>query len=367
MDKNLCNENIFDYPVFFKENRVFRVYSGGKLLEQFLHNTEGEDSNFPEEWIASHVEAKNAHLEGKVREGVSVVENTNFFWDDCLRESPTKILGINTQPEFLVKILDSAIRLPVQAHPDRAFSKRYFSSDYGKAESWIVLDTRKNAEIFLGFKNKISKDEFKKAYAYSKDNPDIMPSLLNRIKVRPGDIFYIPPKIVHAIGYGCLILEVQEPTDYTISPEFFCEDYKLSEYEKFMGLDEETAFDCFDYETYGEKIALKLKKTPSILSKSENFLHESLISKADNPFFSINRYSGQTHPFSPGQGPCICVVESGKGSLESHGLSRKIKRGDYFFLPAAVRNLFVYPDPQIKLIKCSGDKQSKSGGMQKQK
>lgn len=366
MDRNLYNKNIFNYPVFFERNRVFRVYTGGKLLEKFLDDTEGRDSNFPEEWVASHVEAKNARTGKKAKEGVSVVENTEFFWDDCLQENKNKIMGLNTTAEILVKILDSAMRLPVQAHPDKNFSKIFFSSEYGKAESWVVLDTRENAEIFLGFKNKTSKEDFHKAYRNSKDNSGLMPSLLNRIKVKPGDVFYIPPKIVHAIGYGCLILEVQEPTDYTISPEFFCGDYKLTEYEKFIGLDEDTAFDCFEYETYGEKTLINLRITPLKIKEEKHFLHESLISEKDTPFFSVDRYSANNHPFSPGNGPCIFVIVSGKGSLKCDGFSRKIKRGDYFFLPAAVKNVLVYPDSQIKVIKCSGGIQSKIGGIKNQ-
>lgn len=52
----------FDSPVFFSQNRVWRLYTGGALLEQFEGNTNPGDSHFPEEWLASTVCANNGEL-----------------------------------------------------------------------------------------------------------------------------------------------------------------------------------------------------------------------------------------------------------------------------------------------------------------
>ena len=54
--------------------------------------------------------------------------------------------------------------------------------------------------------------------------------------------------MVHAIGKGCLLLEVQEPTDFTIQPERWCGEYKLSDREMYLGLEREKALECFDME-----------------------------------------------------------------------------------------------------------------------
>ena len=48
--------------------------------------------------------------------------------------------------------------------------------------------------------------------------------MLLYIPVKLGDVFFVPARMVHAIGEGCLILEVQEPSDFTIQPEHWCAD-----------------------------------------------------------------------------------------------------------------------------------------------
>ena len=74
-----------------------------------------------------------------------------------------------------------------------------------------------------------------------------MEVLLESYPVKAGDIIYIPAKMVHAIGAGCLLLEVQEPTDFTIQPERWCGDYHLSDKQMYLDLDKETALKVFDY------------------------------------------------------------------------------------------------------------------------
>ena len=81
-----------------------------------------------------------------------------------------------------------------------------------------------------------------------------MERLLNRIPVKTGDVYFIPAKAVHAIGAGCLILEVQEPTDFTIQPERWCGDYHLNDNEMYIGLSKEDALGVFDYSYNYKKV-----------------------------------------------------------------------------------------------------------------
>ena len=78
----------------------------------------------------------------------------------------------------MVKYLDSAIRLPAQAHPDKDFSRAHFHSEYGKTESWIVLGTRENAKIFFGFKDGVDEKAFRLAIADSEFDKDAMEKLM---------------------------------------------------------------------------------------------------------------------------------------------------------------------------------------------
>ena len=71
----------------------------------------------------------------------------------------------------------------------------------------------------------MTKEAFTTYIERSQKDKTVMDTVLNRIPIKPGDVFLIPSRCVHAIGAGCLILEVQEPTDFTISPEYWCGDY----------------------------------------------------------------------------------------------------------------------------------------------
>ena len=196
------------YPVFFRRNRVFRVYLGGKLLDEYI-GEEGSDGNYPEEWICSAVRAINpGHTDPM--EGISLREEDGVPFDVLIREHKEAYLGQREDLGVLVKFLDSAIRLPMQVHPTRAFSRANFHSPYGKAESWLILDTREDACIYFGFKEQLRKEDFEALVEKSEQDRDCMTTAVNRIPVKTGDVFFVDAGVIHAIGAGCLILEVQE-------------------------------------------------------------------------------------------------------------------------------------------------------------
>ncbi len=347
MDKKIIASN----PVFFEKNRVFRVYLGGKLFSEFFGD-DSEDGFYPEEWVCSSTVALN---EGSTDpyEGVSKVKGTDIYFNDLLKEEKELMLGNRDSLDVLVKGLDSAIRLPVQAHPDKAFSQKHFNSSFGKAESWIVLATRENACIYFGFKDGVTAEDLEKAVNDSETDKSAMERLLNRIPVKPGDVFFIPAKAVHAIGYGCLILEVQEPTDFTIQPERWCGDYKLSDTQMYLSLDKETALSVFDYSYNLDRVEKECRKTPEIVYENEGCKKESLINKKDTPCFAVERYilkQGETENLAA---PCIYVVTDGDGVLYTAGYEKEIKKGDYFFMPFSCNNKFkVRSEKGLTLAAC---------------
>ncbi len=334
MDKKQIASN----PVFFEKNRVFRVYLGGKLFSDFFDDN-SEDSFYPEEWVCSSTVALN---EGSTDpyEGVSKIKDTDIYFNDLLNDEKELMLGNRDSLDVLVKGLDSAIRLPVQAHPDKAFSQKHFNSNFGKAESWLVLATRENACIYFGFKDGVTPEDFKKAVNDSETDKASMEKLLNRIPVKSGDVYFIPAKAVHAIGPGCLILEVQEPTDFTIQPERWCGDYKLSDNEMYLSLSKDDALSVFDYSYNLDKVQNECKKTPEIIYKNDGCIKESLISKKDTPCFSVERYKIQNGETESLSSPCIYVVTEGRGILCGENYEKQLKKGDYFFMPFSCNKKF---------------------------
>ena len=338
-------------PVFFEKNRVFRVYTGGKLFYEFFGD-DSQDSFYPEEWICSSTKALN---EGSTDEfeGLSTIKGTDIHFNELIDQQRELMLGDRKGLDVLVKALDSAIRLPVQAHPDKAFSRKNFNSEFGKAESWLVLATREGASIYFGFKDGVTKEDFEKAVEDAETDKTAMERLLNKIPVKPGDVYFIPAKAVHAIGYGCLILEVQEPTDFTIQPERWCGDYRLSEREMYLTLEKETALSVFDYSYNLEKVENECKKTPVIIYENGGCKKECLIGKDDTPCFGVERYivnGGETEKLPA---PCVYVVTEGAGKLTGDGYEKDIKKGDYFFMPYSCEGKYtVQSDSELTLTAC---------------
>ena len=333
-------------PIFFERNRVGRVYTGGKLFADFFGD-EAEDGFLPEEWIASAVKALNKKPINE-KEGVSKIKGSDLYFDDLLEQYPLEMLGSSRKMRILVKILDSAVRLPAQAHPDKAFSRVHFHSEYGKTESWIILDTRPNAKIYFGFRDGVNKDTFMSAIDESETDKDAMERLMEYTEPQVRDIYLVPAKTVHAIGAGCLILEVQEPTDFTIQPEHWCDKYKLNEQEMYIGLSKETAVDCFHFEK-----APDTRLTPVVILDTDGVKVERVISERDTDCFIINRITvnGGEHVLSVDDSYGVYIVTNGDGELAGEDYTRPIKKGDYFFMPACLMGQFSVSG-NMEIVEC---------------
>lgn len=343
-------KKIWQKPVFFQRNRVFRVYLGGELYREFLGDADG-DGFYPEEWIASSVRAINPGHTDPL-EGISLTQEDSIPFDRLLREHRKEMLGSRQDLAVLVKFLDSAIRLPMQVHPTREFSRQHFGSPYGKAEAWLILATRPGACIYFGFREQTSPEEFARAVEANRTDPESQTGLVNRIEVAPGDVFFVPAGVIHAIGPGCMLLEAQEPTDFTIQPEYHCGDYALNAQEMYLGLDEKTALSCFDHSLYGQKVLDMGKKTPRLLSQTPGLEIHELIGPQDTPCFTMTRYTCKDGSAPLTQRAAVYIVTGGTGELVGEHYSRALKTGDYFFLPYEAKDYAVRGN--VCFVCCAG-------------
>ena len=110
---------------------------------------------------------------------------------------------------LLIKLIDSAQSLSIQVHPSDEYALKYENS-LGKTEMWIILDAKEGSYINLGFNQNVKKEDFPELI---KD--DSILSYLNKIYVKPGDIYLIKPGTIHAIGEGITLLEIQESSKLT--------------------------------------------------------------------------------------------------------------------------------------------------------
>jgi len=355
-------------PLKLISNRVTRTYTGGELIDKFLGNNNPKDNNKPEVWIGSIIEAKNEE-KSKTNEGLSYVEvfgdkyllkdviekNAEFF----LGEKHLKKYGMNTA--LLVKMLDSSERLTIQVHPTQIKAKDLFNSKFGKTEAWYILDTRKIEDetpyILLGFKPEITKTKWKNLF--KKQDIKGMINSLNKINVKPGEVYLVESGVPHAIGPGCFLIEIQEPTDYTIRVEKTTpSNKKISDELCHQGIGFEKMFDCFEYHGYNKTQIIKKwrKNKLNNINIKEN-IETVLIDYEDTPHFKMKLYDifdtyklyNKKEQFS------ILTIISGKGKILWNDQVINLKRGESFFLPAKINDIKIINKSDknsISLLRC---------------
>ena len=127
--------------------------------------------------------------------------------------APGKIVGGNGRtlrdfcPDFplLVKKICAEKRLSVQVHPNDVTAKTVGGE--AKTEMWCVL---KAGPIFAGFKPGVTKTDVERAVG-----DGTFENLLVRFDTKPGECYFIPGGLVHAIGEGTSVYEVQQSSDTT--------------------------------------------------------------------------------------------------------------------------------------------------------
>ena len=325
--------------LFQTENRVNRTYSGGRLIDEFLGKEVCSDTSRPEDWISSFVEAKNK--EYIKSEGLSRVKlnGEEHLLCDVIKEGD---FGENrSESGVLIKLLDSAERLGIQVHPTPEFSKKHFGTSYGKTECWHILKKREDCDacVYIGFKEGITEARWRELF----ERQDIggMLDCLHRFSVNTGDTVLVRAGTPHAIGAGCFLLEIQEPSDYTMRVETTTvRGEKLSPMQISYGLSTDALFECFIYEGLTESEA----REKYFLKERVSGDTHTLVSYADTPCFALDKIQGtgevRTDCFST-------VIALSDGELSDGEETVKFKKADKMLIPAGNTRITVKADGAI--------------------
>ena len=291
--------------------RVHRFYRGGALIGRLRGEAE-EDSSQPEDWVGSVTHANNPGLD----EGLSQLADGRLL-KDVIESDPEHWLGRGrTSTGLLVKLLDAAERLPVHAHPDRHFARLHLGSPFGKTEAWIVLATRgDDSEVWIGLRAPVERAVYRE-WIERQDTAALLGSL-NHVRVRAGDIVFVPAGVPHAIGAGALVAELQEPTDFSIVCEWtgFPIDPAAAE----LGLGWEVALDALDLDRHQP-----VRELPPDAAA----------------FFWADEVPEPAGRFA------VLLVLEGEGELDG----QPAKAGDAFVVPAAAERLDV--QGELRVLRC---------------
>lgn len=194
------------YPLKFAPICKERIW-GGRRLNQSLNKDFSPSVNCGESWEISGVQDDVSVIVNGFLKGNNIEEVIEVYMGDLVGEKVYDQFG-NEFP-LLIKYIDANDDLSIQVHPDDEMSKERHGA-YGKTEMWYVIEAEEGAELISGFNREIGREEYLEAFESGK-----LESMLNKEKVAPGDVFFIPAGRVHSIGKGIVVAEIQQTSDVT--------------------------------------------------------------------------------------------------------------------------------------------------------
>jgi len=329
--------------LFLEANRVWRTYPGGSKLDRMEGNPDPQDAHFPEDWIGSTTRAVNLGREHLTEEGMSkvTVDGETLTLKALCEQNPDAMLGAahvqkygaNTQ--FLLKFLDSAIRLHIQCHPTIPFAKKFLNSNSGKTEAYVILSIRdevKDPYIYMGFQHPPEPSEFKRVI--EEQDSEAMLACFDKIPIKPGDVFMVPGGMPHAIGEGVFMIEIMEPTDFAVRIEFERGGYVLPEASRFMNRGIDFALSMFNYEASPiELLKERYFCAPKMLKSKNKSAEFALVDEEKTDCFRVNRMVVKDCFLKEADSFYIGIVAKGAGTIVIGEEIIEVSEGDRFFVP----------------------------------
>lgn len=114
-----------------------------------------------------------------------------------------------SDPALLVKYLFTGEKLSVQVHPDDAYAQAH-GHPRGKSEAWQILSAEPHATIGLGMRTPMTEDELRAAAL-----DGTIEDRIDWKSVKADQFWYSPARVIHAIGPGLVLIEIQQNVDLT--------------------------------------------------------------------------------------------------------------------------------------------------------
>ncbi len=304
------DESTYLYPLKLSYVAKTALWGGKKLVEDYGKYYDGD--KLSETW----------ELTCRTPEECSMIENgdkAGMLLLDYFADYGKHLIGKDyTGDRFplLIKWIDAADSLSVQVHPDDAYALAH-ENDPGKTEMWYIAEAEEGAKLIYGLKDGMGREAFADA-VHTGDYRSVM----REVPVKKGETYFIPSGMLHAIGAGIVIAEIQQNSDLT---------YRVYDFDrkgpdgKPRVLHVEKALDVVRPFTEEEIDAVRYSR-----EKSEDML-------ASCPYFRVKRTKAENGE--------ICVTEEsfvhllcteGEGALIYKKERYPVKKGESYLLPASL-------------------------------
>lgn len=290
------------------------IWGGTRLRDEF--GKESDLERLAESWELSCHPAGQAVIMNSVNKGLTLKEYLEQDWTARVGEGSARF---STFP-VLIKLIDADQDLSVQVHPDDRYAREHENGENGKTECWYIVDCEEGAALAYGFNRELTKEEFRASI----ENGTLL-DVVQLVPVNKGDVFFIEPGTLHAIGAGILIAEIQQNSNIT---------YRIYDYDR-IGLDGKPR------ELQIDK-AVDVTKTwsapPRRRRPSVQFDGYSADVIADCQFFTTTElHITEEAAFPPSNGISythLLCTDGDAALIYDDGVIMPISKGDSVFLPA---------------------------------
>ncbi|MEI6858031.1 type I phosphomannose isomerase catalytic subunit [Psychrilyobacter sp.] len=318
------------YPLKFKKVFKEKIW-GGRSFSEKLNMKLPTDKLYGESWeVSPHRNGmslvENGGLKGKTLEELFLTYKGKFVGEKIYSKYGGKF-------PLLIKYLDINDRLSVQVHPNDDYTLRV-EGEFGKSESWYILEASEDAKLIMGLKSGITSEIF----AQKTKNKDFE-NLFNVISIKKGDFINITPGLIHASLEGSvLICEVQQNSDTT---------YRIYDFDrlvdgKLRDLHLDKAMEVIDYENTPQISTDETRKNMEVDGGSKQEITRSKYFNIDKLLLDESYHDLDNDSFM------IYSILAGGGSITCDGLVYPIKKGDTWYIPP---KLEVAVEGKVEILK----------------
>lgn len=318
------------YPLKFKPILMQKVWGGERLKQYYRHDTPAM-SNVGETWdvVAMDNERDSEVINGFLEEN-TLSELLEVYMGDLVGDAIYEKYG-NYFP-LMVKLIDATDRLSVQVHPNDELAGKH-DEPAGKTEMWYVMKAEPGAQLMMGFKRQVCEEEL-----HDMCHDGSVEDVLQSYDVKAGDVFFIPAGMVHAIGKGCLMLEIQQASDTT----YRMYDYMRKDINgKYRQLHIHESLEAIDYENWmGRKVGYEVKPNePVSLVECDKFTVNLI--ELDKP---------KEYEIAAIDSFILLTCAEGHVTLQYDGDYLTLADGETVLIPAEMTSLIIVPTVKTRLI-----------------
>lgn len=308
-------------PIVFEPYLRPQIWGGSALRERFGKRLPDSERTYGESWeVSSHPHHQSVVAEGEFQ-GKSL--------EEVFAAGRADVLGNERFERFplLVKLLDCCETLSVQVHPDDFAAYDVLGEPNGKTEAWVVLETGPTGVIYAGLKNGVDRDELLRHL-----EAGTVAECLHSFHPKPGDCVFIPAGLVHAVGGGVVMAEVQQASDATFRLFDWNRVDPATGLPRKLHLDEALKAIHFDLAPGKPVVATPRPSTPPGVEA------EHLVAC---PYFRLDRFTLAGEKLVPSYLPLpagtasIWMTLDGSAVLEGAGYRRRFDKGETVLIPAA--------------------------------